>query len=129
MHVSMVLPPPTAISPSKSLLRAYSPASSIDRSVGSTSTPSQTSAFTPCSSRSARTRSGRPSSEMWRSVKISALRMPRRLASKPISSMAPSPNLIGEFSITNTVSVGRVTPFMRASSGWRSWASPARPRL
>src|SRR5882724_12934797 len=26
--------------------------------------------------------------------------------------MAPSPNLIGEASITNTVSVGRVTPFI-----------------
>src|SRR5262245_53457251 len=31
--------------------------------------------------------------------------------------MAPSPNLIGEASITNTVSVGKVTPFM-ASSLW-----------
>ena len=80
--------------------------------------------------RGARARArGGPSSEMWRSVKISALRMPRRLASKPISSMAPSPNLIGEFSITNTVSVGRVTPFMKASSGWRCVACPARPRL
>ena len=117
LQVSMVLPPPTAIRPSNSLLRAYSPASSIERSVGSTSTPSHTSAFTPCSSRRARTRSGIPSSATWRSVKMRAFRIPRRLASKPISSMAPSPNLIGEFSITKTVSVGRVTPFIRASSG------------
>src|SRR5260370_15277447 len=43
--------------------------------------------------------------------------MPRRVASKPISSMAPSPNLIGEFSITKTVSVGRVTPFIRPPVG------------
>ena len=31
--------------------------------------------------------------------------------------MAPSPNLIGDASITNTVSVGRVTPFIGFSSG------------
>ena len=130
MHVSMVLPPPTAISPSQSLLRAYSPASSMERSVGSTSTPSKTSAFTPCSleERAHASGAGR-ARQPWRSVTISALRRPRRRASKPISSMAPSPNLIGDISITNTVSVGSVTPFMRASSGWRCVGCPAGPRL
>src|SRR6266478_8384898 len=49
---------------------------------------------------------------MRRSVTISTRLSPSRRASYAISSMAPSPNLIGEASITNTVSVGRVTPFI-----------------
>ena len=49
---------------------------------------------------------------MWRSVTISTRLSPSRRASNAISSMAPSPNLIGDVSITNTVSVGSVTPFM-----------------
>src|SRR5439155_2553022 len=70
------------------------------------------SALTPSSSRSARIRSGSPSSPMCRSVTIRTRLSPSRRASYAISSVAPSPNLIGDASITNTVSVGRVTPFM-----------------
>src|SRR2546427_6834430 len=78
------------------------------------------SALTPSSSRSARIRSGSPSSPMWRSVTISTRLSPSRLASYAISSMAPSPNLIGDASITNTVSVGNVTPFIGPSPSWRT---------
>src|SRR4029453_17725833 len=82
------------------------------RSVGSMATPRKTSALTPCSSSSARTRSGSPSAASPGSVTIRTLRRPRRRASKPISSVAPRPNLIGDISMTKTVSVGSVTPFM-----------------
>src|SRR5215470_9714766 len=50
----MALPPPTATKPSTSFVRAYSAASSMERSVGSTAAPSNTSALMPCSSSSAR---------------------------------------------------------------------------
>src|SRR6266852_5370204 len=73
------------------------------------------SALIPSSSSSARTRSGSPSSLIRRSVTISTRLSPSRRASYAISSVAPSPNLIGDASITNTVSVGRVTPFMASS--------------
>jgi len=73
---------------------------------------------------------------MRRSVTISTRLSPSRRASYAISSVAPSPNLIGEASITNTVSVGRVTPFMASSLyryahalGLLAVEARARPRL
>ena len=120
MHVSMALPPPTAIEP-VDLLAARVLGGLLHRAIGGLdldAVPDVGLDALLLEERAhalgeARARRGR------RSVTISALRMPEAAASKPISSVAPRPNLIGDISITNTVSVGSVTPFMRASSGWR----------
>src|SRR5207248_8956336 len=75
-------------------------------SVGSTCTSSKISALMPPSWRSERTRSGRPSFMIPRSVTISVCFTPDRLRSYATSLVAPGPTFTGVISIVKTVSLG-----------------------